>query len=116
MRLGLRRGLELGHIRAHLVFKQAMHGGFKLIFRREVDAQGIDILLVFVEFEVEVRARGSPGGADKSYNLSLGNAYTRLDAFGKTIQMGISARIGGVVFDVYGFAITAIPAGFGDAC
>ena len=38
LRLGLWRGLQLGHVCAHLVFKQPMQGGFKLVFRREVDA------------------------------------------------------------------------------
>jgi hypothetical protein len=64
-----------------------------LVFRREFNAQGIYVLLIFVKFEVEVWPGGSAGGTNKADYLPFGNAHARLDAFSKTVQMGVTARV-----------------------
>ncbi len=89
-----------------------MQRGFNAFLGGKIDAQRVDELLVLIQFKMEMRAGRSAGRTYVADDLSFGDAHPAADSGGEALQMGIAACVRGIVLDINGFSVVAVPAGF----
>ena len=92
-----------------LVIEYRLQGRLDQILGGEINAQGIDVLLILVELEMQMRAGGSAGGTDITDDLSLCDSRAVSDPFGKPIEMGVTGCVFGIVLDFYHFSVETVP-------
>ena len=92
-----------------LVIEYRLQGRLDQILGRELNAEGIDVLLILVELEMQMRSGRSSGGADITDDLSLGDSRAVADPFGKPIEMGVTGCVCGIVLNFHRLAVNTIP-------
>ena len=82
--------------------------------RRKIYAERVDVLLIFVELEVQVGAGAATGGAYVSDNLALPHRRAVVNPFRESIQMRVTACVSRAVLDIYGLSVISVPSGESD--
>src|SRR5262245_10773802 len=86
-----------------------------MLFGGEINAEGVNVLLVFIELEVKMRAGSPSGGAYVADYLAFGDGDARVNPIGEAIQVGVAARVRGIMLQIDRLAVSAIPASFYDS-
>ena len=107
--LGLRRGAKLDEENMLLVIENRLQGRLDQILGGEINAQRIDVLLILVKLEMQMRAGCSAGGTDIADDLSFGDSRAVSDPFGKPIEMGVAGCVFGIVLDFNHFSVETVP-------
>ena len=112
--LGLGRGRQFDEIDSFLAIEMFLQGWIDALICREIDAQWVDILLIFVEFEVKMRAGAASGGAYESDNLALPHRRPVVNSFREPVQMGVTTGVSRIMLDVDSLSVITIPSGESD--
>src|SRR5262245_7850775 len=109
--LGLRCGAKLDKKNILLVIEKRLQGRLDQILGGKINTQRIDILLVLIELEMEMRAGCSAGGSNITDDLSLCNSGAVTHPIGKPIQMSVTGCICGIVLDFDCLTVKTVPVG-----
>ena len=92
-----------------LVIEYRLQGRLDQVLGGEINAQRIDVLLILVELEMQMRTGCSAGGTNVTDDLSLGDSRAVSDPFGKPIEMGVAGCVFGIVLDFNHFPVETVP-------
>ena len=92
-----------------LVIEYRLQGRLDQILGGEINAQGIDVLLILVELEMQMRAGCSASRTNITDDLSLGDSRAVADPFGKPIEMSVTGCVCGIVLNFHRLAVNTIP-------
>ena len=92
-----------------LVIEYRLQGRLDQILGGELNTEGIDVLLIFIELEMEMRAGRSASGSDITDDLSLDDSRAVTDPFGKPLKMGVTGCVCGIVLDFHRLAVNTVP-------
>ena len=92
-----------------LVIEKRLQGRLDQILGGEINAQGIDVLLILIELEMQMRAGCPAGGSDITDDLSLGDSRAVMDPFGKPLQVGVTSCVRGIVLDFHRLSVNTVP-------
>src|SRR5262245_56706636 len=107
--LGLGRRAEFNKENILLVIEKRLQGRLDQVLGREVNTQGIDVLLVLIELEMEMRAGCSAGGSDITDDLPLCNSGAAAHPIGKPLQMSVTCCICRMVVDFDCLTVKTVP-------
>ena len=92
-----------------LVIEYRLQRRLDQILGGEINAQGVDVLLILVEFEMQMRSGCSAGRTNITDDLSLGDSRPVADPFDKPIEMSVTGCVCGIVLDFHQFSVKTIP-------
>ena len=92
-----------------LIIEYRLQSRLDQILGGEINTQRINVLLILVELEMQMRAGCSAGGTNITDDLSFGDSGAVSDAFGKPIEMGIAGCVFGIMLDFDHFSVETIP-------
>src|SRR5690348_13291213 len=108
-----RGGTEFDEKGLLLAIENPLQGWLDHVFGGKINTQWIDVLLVFIELEMEVRPGSSAGRAYVADDLAFRNRCACSNTVCKSIEVPISGRIGRVMLNIDRLAIAAVPSGCG---
>src|SRR4030095_13594455 len=92
-----------------LVIEKRLQGRLDQILCGEINTQGIDVLLILIELEMQMRPGYSAGGSDITDDLPLFNSRPVTHPFGKPLQMGVTGCVRGIVLDFDCLSVKTVP-------
>ena len=107
--LRLRGGGKFDEKNMLLVIEHCLQGGLDQILGGEINAQRINVLLILVKLEMQMRTGRSAGGTNVANDLSFGDSCAVSDPFGKPIEMGVAGCVFGIVLDFNHFSVETVP-------
>src|SRR5690349_340047 len=115
-RLGQRRRGELRQEQPLPRLEDSQQGRLNDRFGRRIEIQRVDVLVVLIDLEVEVRAGAQARGADEADNLAFEHLDAVAEPVRESLQMGVARGVAAVVRHLDQSSVAAfLPAGEGDS-
>ena len=92
-----------------MVIEYRLQGRLDQVLGGEINAQRINVLLILVKFEMQMRTGCSAGGTNVADDLSFGDSRAVSDPFGKPIEMGVAGCVFGIMLDFNHFSVETVP-------
>ena len=92
-----------------LILENRLQGRLDQILGGEINTQRINVLLILVKLEMQMRPSRSAGGTNIADNLSFGDSRAVSDPFGKPIEMGVAGCVFGIMLDFNHFSVETVP-------
>lgn len=97
-----------------LAVEHSQQAGLDGILGGKIDAERVDVLLIFVEFEMQMGAGTSAGGTHVTDDLALSYFGAVADSIGEIMEVSVAGHIPRVMLQVDSFTVMPIPAGLGN--